>query len=101
MAFKFEDLQPHVEMLIEALENKGSTRSGFEYNVGISDYGSHYRELLANIRNKTIDKSEIVEKCNLLKDNITLLVKNNQAYRIKCILEALDIFLIKEYNKFN
>lgn len=101
MAFKFDDLQPHVEMLIEALENKGSTRSGFEYNVGISDYGMHYRELLTCIRNKTINKDKIVEQCNLLKDKIILLAGNNQAYRIKCILEALDIYLIKEYNKFN
>ena len=97
--FTYDDLQPHVEMLIEALQNKGSCASGFKYAEGVTSMAQYYQELLTNIRNKKITLEKITERLNDYKDVTLLLAKNNQRYRIEKILDALDYYMIKEYNR--
>ena len=98
--FKFEDLQPHVEVLIDALENKGASPSGVSYKAGVYKYPPQYRELLAKIRNKTISFEDLLYELHLLKHLVMEAAGDNQRYRIQHIVDALDTFLFKEYQKF-
>jgi len=49
---KFEDLQPHVEMLCDAVENKGASSSGILH--GAYECANLYRDLLNKARTKGI-----------------------------------------------
>ena len=97
---RFEDLQPHVDMLIDALENKGASSSGIQYNKEVYDHPQRYREILQQIRNKQITFEDLIYELHLLKHLVTEAAKNNQSYRIGKIVSALDIFIMKEYNKY-
>ena len=97
---KFEDLQPHVDMLIDALENKGASSSGIQYNKEVYDHPPKYREILQQIRNKQITFEDLIYELYLLKHLVTEASKDNQSYRIGKIIHALDIFIMKEYNKY-
>lgn len=99
--FKFEDLQPHVDMLIDALENKGASSSGISYNKEVYSHALRYREILQQIRNKQITFEDLIYELNLLKHLVTQAAKGNQEYRIAKIVSALDIFIMKEYNKYS
>lgn len=99
MAFKFEDLQPHVEMLCDALENKGSSSSGIPHDPQVIANADKYRELLRQIRNKETTFETLVYDLHLLNHQTILAAANNQPNRIGKIVEALDIFIVKEYNK--
>lgn len=94
--FKFEDLQPHVEMLCDAIENKGASSSGFDH--GAYEFANLYREILAKARNKSLSLEQIEITLNNLKIYM-LKVAGSQHYRLNCIAEALDFFIKKEYNK--
>jgi hypothetical protein len=96
--FKFEDLQPHVDMLCDALENKGASSSGIS-NPNVYPFAHKYRYILAQVRAKECTFDGLL--CDLYALRIQTLeaAKNNQYYRVGKIVEALDIFILKEFNK--
>jgi len=97
--FTFADLQPHVEVLIDALENKGASPSGISYNQEVYEYPPKYREILNKIRSKTMDFESLVYELYLLNHLTLKAAGTNQIDRITKIVQALDIFLMKEYYK--
>lgn len=99
--FKFEDLQPHVDMLCDALENKGASASGVPYNEKVYAQAQAYRHLLSKIRKKEINEYDVLMIAATLKNETLSLAGKNQVYRITKIVDALDIFIRKEYNKIN
>ena len=98
---RFEDLQPHVDMLCDALENKGASASGFPYNPKVYPQAQAYRNLLAKIRAKEISGYDLEMMLHTLKAETLEFAGNNQKLRILKIVEALDFFIHKEYNKIN
>ena len=99
--FKFEDLQPHVDMLCDALENKGASSSGVSYNRLVYPQAQAYRHLLAKVRSKEVSEYDVLMILATLKNETLELAGKNQRYRIVKIVEALDIFIRKEYTKVN
>ena len=99
--FKFEDLQPHVDMLCDALENKGASASGVPYNKDVNGQAQAYRKLLEKIRSKSVSEFDTLMFLSALKNETLSLTGSNQIYRITKIVNALDIFIRKEYNKIN
>ncbi len=95
---KFEDLQPHVDMLCDALENKGASSSGIP-NLEVYPFARKYRHVLAHVREKVYTYDELLYDLLVLRVQTLEAAKNNQYHRIGKIVEALDIFIIKEYNK--
>jgi len=97
---RFEDLQPHVDMLIDALENRGASSSGIS-NEPMIECAGLYRNLLNKIRNKEIKGYDLLWA--LHEHRLYTLEKTgkNQRHRIDKIVHALDIFLQKEYDKVN
>jgi hypothetical protein len=98
MALKFEDLQPHVDMLCDALENKGASSSGIP-NLEVYPFADKYRYILAQVREKIYAYDELLYDLAILRVQTLEAAKNNQYHRIGKIVEALDIFIAKEYNK--
>jgi hypothetical protein len=96
----FEDLQPHVDMLCDALENKGASPSGIPHNQEVADNAERYRELLSKIRSKSITFEDLVYDLHLLNHQTRQVAGDNQSYRISKIVKALDFFIMKEYNKY-
>ena len=96
----FEDLQPHVDMLCDALENKGASPSGIPHNKEVADNAERYREILRQIRNKTITFEDLIYNLHLLNHQTNDAAGDNQPYRIGKIVHALDIFIMKEYNRY-
>jgi hypothetical protein len=96
--FKFEDLQPHVDMLCDALENKGASSSGIP-NLKVAPQAAIYRSLLNKIRNREISGYELEMLLGVFLRETLELAKGNQYHRIEKIVFALDIFIRKEYNK--
>jgi hypothetical protein len=97
---KFEDLQPHVDMLCDALENKGASPSGIPHNKEVAENAERYREVLQKIRSKSITFEDLLYDLHLLKHQTMEVAGNNQNHRIGKIVFALDQFIIKEYNKY-
>ncbi len=97
---KFEDLQPHVDMLCDALENKGASPSGIPHNKEVAENAERYREVLQKIRSKSITFEDLLYDLHLLKHHTMEVAGNNQNHRIGKIVFALDQFIIKEYNKY-
>ena len=97
---KFEDLQPHVDMLCDALENKGASPSGVPHNKEVAENAERYREVLQKIRSKSITFEDLLYDLHLLKHQTMEVAGNNQNHRIGKIVFALDQFIIKEYNKY-
>jgi len=98
---KFEDLQPHVDMLCDALENKGASPSGFSYEPEVYPCAQKYRDLLTLVREKRVDYDAMAYALADLREYTFLQAKNNQVLRITKIVDALDVFIRKEYNKIN
>ncbi len=96
---RFEDLQPHVDMLVDALDNKGASSSGIQYNKEVYEYPPRYREVLEKIRSKQITFEDLIYELHLLKHLVLKASESNQTYRIEKIVNALDIFIMKEYNR--
>lgn len=94
--FRFEDLQPHVEMLCDAIENRGASSSGIPHNA--YDCANLYRDLLAKAKAKSIEYNAL---CFGLYETKLYLLKNAQGqhHRLTKLADALDIFIKKEYNK--
>ena len=97
--FTFDDLQPPAEMLIDALANRGACASGFKYAAGVAELSASYHELLMQVRNKKINYDDLVEDLNLFARLVLKRAGNNQRHRLEKIVEALDIYIKKEYNK--
>lgn len=95
------NIQLWVDMLCDALENKGASTSGFEYNNGVTDFANKYRELLTGIREKRIGYTCMIMYLNNYNIECLLAAKDNQRPRIFKILQALDSYTKKEYNKIN
>jgi hypothetical protein len=96
---RFEDLQPHVDMLIDALENKGASSSGIPHSKGVMDNADRYRELLRDIRAKNKKFEDLVYDLHLLNHQTIQAAGENQFLRIEKIIKALDFFIMKEYNR--
>jgi len=96
---RFEDLQPHVDMLCDALENKGASASGIPHPVKVKENAERYRELLRQIRAKECSFEDVIYSLHLLNNDTLDAASNNQYYRISNIVTALDIFIMKEYRK--
>jgi len=96
MAIKFEDLQPHVEMLIDALENRGSSSSGTP-DIKVYPYAQKYRDMLQQIRDKKIAKYYLDTFLRQTKDEIMQVTV--QKYRVEKICDALKIYFYKEFMK--
>jgi len=92
--FRFEDLQPHIDMLIDALENRGASSSGTP-DILVYPYAEKYREILKLIRNKNISKYEIHFFLQTNKEEILKITV--QQYRIEKILDAIEIYFYKEF----
>jgi len=97
---RFEDIQPYVDMLCDALENKGASSSGIPHNKEVMKNAERYREILQQIRNKTISFEDLIYNLHLLNHQTNQAAGNNQSLRINKIVHALDIFIMKEYNKY-
>jgi hypothetical protein len=95
---KFEDLQPHVDMLCDALENKGASSSGIP-NPNVYPFAHKYRYVLAQVRERVYTYDELIYDLIVLRVQTLEAAKDNQYNRIGKIVEALDIFITKEYNK--
>lgn len=96
---RFEDLQPHVDMLCDALENKGASPSGIPHNKEVADNAERYRELLRQIRSKNKSFEDLVYDLHILNHQTLQAAGNNQFLRVEKIVAALDFFIMKEYNK--
>lgn len=92
----FDDLQPHVEMLCDAVENKGASSSGIPHKA--FECADMYRELLAKTRNKSISYKELSFALFELKLYM-LKIAGCQHYRLSNLADALDSYIKKEYNK--
>ena len=99
--FKFEDLQPHVDMLVDALENKGASSSGISYNKEVYECAERYRQILRDIRNHQTSFENLIYDLHLLNHLALKAAGNNQTYRIQKIITALDFFIMREYNKLS
>ena len=99
--FTYADLQPHVDMLCDALGNKGASPSGIPYNDGVYVYAKMYRELLADIRNLKISRESLLNVLDAYKLSIIEAAGDNQNYRIANLADAVNIFMIKEFDKVN
>jgi hypothetical protein len=94
MSIKYEDLQPHVDMLIDALENKGASSSGTP-DVLVYPFAEKYRDILKQIRAKTISRYEIDWFLNRNYDEIMKVTV--QKYRVEKILESIRTYFYKEF----
>jgi hypothetical protein len=93
---RFEDLQPHVDMLCDAVENKGASSSGLSH--GARECAQMYRDLLAKARAKSIPYKELSFALFELKLYM-LKIAGCQHYRLNNLADALDLYIKKEYNK--
>ena len=96
MSFQFKDLQPWVDMLCDALENRGSSSSGIP-DIKVYPYAQKYREVLQQIRDKKTSKYYLdIFLRNSYDEIMNLTVQPN---RVKCLLDALKIYFYKEFMK--
>ena len=87
-------------MLIDALENKGSYSSGVTYNKGVLDLVPKYREALTLIRSNSAGEGLALDLyLKFLAIDVIEAAGNNQKYRITQIVEALDIYMKREYTR--
>ena len=93
--FKFEDLQPHVDMLCDAVENKGASSSGIPHKA--FECANMYRDLLTKARNKSIEQRQLSFALYELKLYM-LKIAGSQHYRLRNLGDALEIYIKKEYS---
>lgn len=94
MSIKYENLQPWVDMLIDALENRGSSSSGIP-DILVYPYAEKYRLVLKQIRNKELSLEQIEHFLNDNYNQITIVTI--QPHRIKDLLSAISVYFHKEY----
>ena len=96
MALQYKDLQPWVDMLIDALENRGSSSSGIP-DLSVYPHAEKFREILQQIREKKISKYHLDQFLNHSYD--TIISQTKQKHRLKCLLEAIKMYFYKEFIK--
>ena len=90
----YENLQPWVEMLIDALENKGASSSGMP-DILVYPYAEKYREILKEIKSKTISKYYLDR---FLDTNYDEIIKvTTQPYRLEKLLQSIKTYFYKEF----
>lgn len=94
MGLQYKDLQPWVDMLCDALENRGSSSSGIP-DLKVYPYAQKYRDMLEQIRNKNVAMYHLRTFLNTNYNEIMSIT--TQPNRTKNILNALDIYFKKEY----
>ena len=95
---RFEDLQPHVDMLCDAVENKGASSSGIP-NEAVYPFADEYRKLLTRVREGKIGMTDLWNSLRHLEDDCIKATGKNQKHRIAKLVNALDLYIKKEYNK--
>jgi len=96
MSFQFKDLQPWVEMLIDAMQNRGSSSSGIP-DLKVYPYADKYREVLQQIRDKKISRYHLDRFLDSNYDEIMSVT--TQRHRLKTLLDAIKIYFYKEFMK--
>jgi hypothetical protein len=96
MSLQYKDLQPWVDMLCDALENRGSSSSGIP-DVKVYPYAQKYRDMLQQIREKKMNKYYLDQFLNNTYDEVMAIT--TQQYRVKNILDAIKIYFYKEFMK--
>ena len=94
--FTYDTLQPWVDMLIDALENKGASSSGTP-DILVYPYAKKYREVLKQIREKKMSKYNLDIFIRMTNEEIMKVTV--QQYRIKKLLDALSVYFYKEFMK--
>ena len=94
MGLKYNELQPWVDMLCDALENKGASSSGLP-NPEVYVYAQLHRDLLAQVRSKQISKYYLEQTLRQYEREIEIV--SNQPHRTKKLCEALKIYFLKEF----
>lgn len=94
MTINYEDLQPHVDMLIDALENRGASSSGLP-NEQVYPFAEKYRNFLQEVRNRQVSRYHLE---HFLSENHEAIMKvTNQPYRSEQLLGALRTYFYKEF----
>ena len=94
MSLQYKDLQPWVDMLCDALENRGSSSSGIP-DVKVYPYAQKYREMLQQIRDKKISRYYLDRFLEKNQDEIISVTV--QPHRVSCLLKAIKIYFYKEF----
>ena len=92
----YDKLQPWIDMLIDAVENKGASSSGIP-NLQVFPYADRYRDLLRQVRNKELSKYHLEQTLRQYQREIQNV--SNQTYRTQQLTDALHIYFIKEFMK--
>ena len=85
-------------MLCDALENKGASMSGVSYDPKVYEYAKKYREILEQVRVKEIGYTNLWITLRQLERDTTNAAKT-QRHRIAKIVNALALYIKKEYNR--
>jgi hypothetical protein len=96
MTFKYEDLQPHVDMLIDALENKGASSSGTP-DEQVYPFAEKYRDFLKEVRARQVSRFHLDHFLDENYDAIMAVTK--QPHRTEQLLGALRTYFYKEFMK--
>ena len=99
--FTFDDLQPRVEMLIDALENRGACASGLPYAPSVKNLAEEYKIILSSIKAKTLTIGDLEIALDETGRCVMSRANGNQVDRLRKIVEALDFYMMREYNKLN
>lgn len=91
---KYNDLQPWVDMLCDALENRGASSSGIP-DALVYPYAEKYRDILKQVRNKSIAKYHLDIFLNTNYNEIMQIT--TQPHRVGCLLQAIKIYFYKEF----
>lgn len=81
-------------MLIDALENKGASSSGMP-DILVYPYAEKYREILKEIRSKTISKYYLDRFLDTNHDEIMKVT--TQPYRVEKLLQSIKTYFYKEF----
>ena len=92
----YDNLQPWVDMLCDAIENKGASSSGIP-NPKVFPYAEKYREILKQVRNKELSKYHLQTILRQYEREIEEVT--NQPHRTKDLTEALHCYILKEFMK--
>jgi len=90
----YDQLQPWVEMLIDALENKGASSSGMP-DILVYPYAEKYREILKEIKLKNISKYYLDRFLDTNYDEIMKVT--TQPYRVEKLLQSIKTYFYKEF----
>jgi hypothetical protein len=96
MSFQFKDLQPWLDMLIDALENRGSSSSGIP-DILVYPYAEKYRSMLQDIREKKVSRYYLDRF--LYQNHDEIMKVTVQKYRVEKLLEAIRTYFYKEFMK--